>query len=121
MKKGFLTALSLICLSGFAYANTYAPPEGAGLDMYGYMYQDYKKDPAYQEERDVMPIPSFLKRKDPEAESRREPHEIKTNSTGAKKNVSTPMQYHEFPQNIDSSQQMFMMQNGMMNMMAPQY
>ena len=42
------------------------------------------------------------------------PHEIKKNSDGKMK--SAPMNYSQFPQNYDSSQQMFMIQNQMQQM-----
>ena len=79
------------------------------------MYLDYKKNEASENADDyAMPVPKFLQRNKEEAVSKREPHEIKKNSDGRMK--TAPMNYNQFPQNYDSSQQMFMMQNGMQSM-----
>lgn len=126
MKKTFLILFSTLILTGcplnnltaFGYSSNYTPPEGAGQDMYGFMYSDYKKDPAAEEERPVMPLPAFMKRKEADT-ARLEPHEIKTNVNKDRKN--TPINYNQFPQNIDSAQQMMMMQNGMQNMFGQEF
>ena len=111
MKKflGIILCISLAAPAVFAEgrgnSNTYVPPEGYGQDLGGFMYLDYDY---------AMPVPKFLQRKKEETVSKREPHEIKKNSDGRMK--TAPMNYNQFPQNYDSSQQMFMMQNGMQSM-----
>ena len=123
LKKIILTLALLTSVSIPVFAdnsNVYAPQEiGGGID--GYMYQNYRRDAAYEDEKDILPLPSFIKRNttDPEAVTRREPHEIKANSSGTKK--TAPMNYSQFPQNYDSSQQMFMMQNSMQQMYSMPY
>lgn len=124
MKKNFLILFSALIVAGCPFNNltasgsTYAPPEGAGQDMYGFMYSDYKKDPAADDERPVMPLPSFMRKK-PADTARLEPHEIKSNVNKDKR--STPINYNQFPQNVDSAQQMMMMQNGMQNMFGQEF
>lgn len=121
MKKflGIILCISLAAPAVFAEgrgnSNTYVPPEGYGQDLSGFMYLDYKKDEASENADDyAMPVQKFLQRKKEETVSKREPHEIKKNSDGRMK--TAPMNYNQFPQNYDSSQQMFMMQNGMQSM-----
>ena len=121
MKKflGIILCISLAAPAVFAEgrgnSNTYVPPEGYGQDLGGFMYLDYKKNEASENADDyAMPVPKSLQRKKEETVSKREPHEIKKNSDGRMK--TAPMNYNQFPQNYDSSQQMFMMQNGMQSM-----
>lgn len=121
MKKilGLILCITLAAPAVFAEgrgnANDYVPPEGYGQDLGGFMYMNYKKDEASENADDyAMPVPKFLERKKEQNAYKREPHEIKKNSDGTRK--SAPMNYSQFPQNYDSSQQMFMMQNGMQSM-----
>ena len=96
-------------------SNNYVPPEGYGQDLNGFMYSNYKHDEASENADDyAMPLPKFLQRNKEEKAAQREPHEIKKNSDGKMK--TAPMSFEQFPQNYDSSQQMFMMQNGLQNM-----
>ncbi len=100
---------------GRGNANSYVPPEGYGQDLSGFMYQNYKNSEADDNADDyAMPVPKFLQRKKEAVASQRIPHEIKKNSDGKMK--TAPMNYSQFPQNYDSSQQMFMMQNSMQQM-----
>ncbi len=111
----FTMAFPAAFAEGRGNANNYIPPEGYGQDLNGFMYLNYKKDESSENADDyAMPVPKFLQRKKEETVSKREPHEIKKNSDGKMK--SAPMNYNQFPQNYDSSQQMFMMQNGMQSM-----
>ncbi len=105
-------AAPVVLAGGRGNSNNYVPPEGYGQDLNGFMYMDYKNSEAQDDADDyAMPIPKFLQRNKEEVAAKREPHEIKKNSDGKMK--SAPMSYEQFPQNYDSSQQMFMMQNGM--------
>ena len=128
MKKIFSVILLLVFTSPIAYGytsdpnNSYVPPEGYGNDMNSYMYQNYRNnnsgyrnDYDYEDDEDyAMPLPKFLQRKKEENAKKLIPHEIKKNSDGKMK--SAPMNYNQFPQNYDSSQQMFMIQNQMQQM-----
>ena len=121
MKKifGIILCLTLaspaVIAEGRGNSNSYVPPESYAQDLSGFMYMNYKNDEASENADDyAMPVPKFLQRKKEETVSKREPHEIKKNSKGNTK--SAPMNYNQFPQNYDSSQQMFMMQNGLQNM-----
>lgn len=116
---GVIICIAILAPAVFAEsrgnANNFVPPEGYGQDLNGYMYMNYKHDEASEDADDyAMPVPKFLQRKKEEVAAKREPHEIKKNSDGKMK--SAPMNFNQFPQNYDSSQQMFMMQNGMQSM-----
>jgi len=124
LKKIFSLILTMILVSpcAFSYTSdpdaTYVPPEGYGTNVDSFMYQNYRREePGFQAEDDedyAMPLPKFLQRKKEENAKKLVPHEIKKNSDGKMK--SAPMNYGQFPQNQDSSQQMFMMQNQMQQM-----
>jgi len=126
LKKIFSAILLLVFISPIAYGytvdpnNSYVPPEGYGNDMNSYMYQNYHSNSNgyiddYKDDEDyAMPLPKFLQRKKEENAKKLVPHEIKKNSDGKMK--SAPMNYSQFPQNYDSSQQMFMIQNQMQQM-----
>ena len=128
MKKVLSVILLLIFTTPIVYGftstpdSTYVPPEGYGGDMNSYMYQNYHRsnngyrdDYDYEDDEDyAMPLPKFLQRKKEENAKKLIPHEIKKNSDGKMK--SAPMNYSQFPQNYDSSQQMFMIQNQMQQM-----
>ena len=121
IKKVFGLAICLTLMAPAVFAegrgnsNNYVPPEGYGQDLNSFMYMDYKNSEAQDDADDyAMPVPKFFQRNKEEAAAKREPHEIKKNSDGRMK--TAPMSYDQFPQNYDSSQQMFMMQNGLQNM-----
>lgn len=129
MKKifGLILVLALASPMVFAFTSTpdstYVPPEGYGGDVNSYMYQNYHRsgsggfrdDYDYEDDEDyAMPLPKFLQKKKEENAKKLIPHEIKKNSDGKMK--SAPMNYSQFPQNYDSSQQMFMLQNQMQQM-----
>lgn len=130
MKKCLSVILFLVFAAPMAFGftntqgSTYVPPEGyGGGDVSNYMYQNYhrdnnrgfKDDFDYEDDEDyAMPLPKFLQRKKEENAKKLIPHEIKKNSDGKMK--SAPMNYSQFPQHYDSSQQMFMLQNQMQQM-----
>lgn len=124
MKKIFSLILTVLIASPCCFSftqnseDTYVPPEGyGGTSVESFMYQDYGRRGSLDEEDDedyAMPLPKFLQRKKEENAKKMVPHEIKKNSDGRMKEA--PMGFSQFPQNYDSSQQMFMMQQQMQQM-----
>lgn len=124
LKKIFSLILAVLIMSPCCFATTsdtdgtYVPPEGYGSNVESFMYQNYRRDESnFKDEDDedyAMPLPKFLQRKKEENAKKMIPHEIKKNSDGKMKQA--PMSFGQFPQNYDSNQQMFMMQNQMQQM-----